>query len=143
MAFAAIEDLYGSTEVLIFPNTLTQYAGLIVEGKAVQLVGRLDLSEEVKILCEKVLPPQEKKAEKKKSKRPGLYLKVPNREDPLCRKALQYTELFEGTLPLYLFYTDTGKLVAAPPALRVDVNPVLLRELKRLLGDGNVALVSV
>ena len=143
MAFAAIEDLYGSMEVLIFPNTLTQYAGLIVEGKAVQLVGRLDLSEEVKILCEKVLPPQEKKAEKKKSKRPGLYLKVPNREDPLCRKALQYTELFEGTLPLYLFYTDTGKLVAAPPALRVDVNPVLLRELKRLLGDGNVALVSV
>ncbi len=108
-----------------------------------QLVGRLDLSEEVKILCEKVLPPQEKKAEKKKSKRPGLYLKVPNREDLLCRKALQYTELFEGTLPLYLFYTDTGKLVAAPPALRVDVNPVLLRELKRLLGDGNVALVSV
>ncbi len=142
MAFAVLEDLYGSIDVLIFPNTLEQYASLVVEGRTVQLKGRLDLSEEVKIICEKVLPPQEIEQKKKKSNRPGLYLRVPSREDPLCRKALQYTDLFEGMMPLYLYCIDTGKLVAAPPSLRVDVNPVLLRELKRLLGEENVAFVT-
>lgn len=143
MAFVTFEDLYGVMEVIVFPGILSQYGALVVEGKAVKLTGRLDLSEEPKIICDQVAALEKNDAAKNKTKRPGLYLKIPNREDPLCRKALQYTGLFEGTFPLYLYYTDTKKLVAAPPELRVDVNSVLLRELKRLLGEENVAVVSV
>ena len=46
----------------------------------------------------------------------GLYLRVPNAEDPLCKKAMQYIEIFDGVTDLYLYYTDTKKLVrCAPP----------------------------
>jgi len=44
----------------------------------------------------------------------GLYLRVPNAEDPLCKKAMQYIEIFDGVTDLYLYYTDTKKLVRAP-----------------------------
>lgn len=70
----------------------------------------------------------------------GLYLRVPNAEDPLCKKAMQYIEIFDGVTDLYLYYTDTKKLVRAPARYRVAVNYELVSALKKLLGEGNVAL---
>ena len=70
----------------------------------------------------------------------GLYLRVPNAEDPLCKKAMQYIEIFDGVTDLYLYYTDTKKLVRAPARYCVAVNYELVSALKKLLGEGNVAL---
>lgn len=70
----------------------------------------------------------------------GLYLRVPNAEDPICKKAMQYIEIFDGVTDLYLYYTDTKKLVRAPARYRVAVNYELVSALKKLLGEGNVAL---
>ena len=70
----------------------------------------------------------------------GLYLRVPNAEDPLCKKAMQYIEIFDGVTDLYLYYTDTKKLVRAPARYRVAVNYELVSALRKLLGEGNVAL---
>ena len=80
--------------------------------------------------------------QKKHSARPGLYLKVPDKESPLCKKALQYTAVFDGTTPLYIYFTESKKLTLAPPHLRVQVNEPLLRALRELLGENNVALVE-
>ena len=70
----------------------------------------------------------------------GLYLRVPNAEDPICKKAMQYIEIFDGVTDLYLYYTDTKKLVRAPARYRVAVNYELVSALRKLLGEGNVAL---
>ena len=53
----------------------------------------------------------------------GLYLRVPNAEDPLCKKAMQYIEIFDGVTDLYTYImTDTKKLVPrARPRYRVAV----------------------
>ena len=50
---------------------------------------------------------------------------------------MQYIAIFDGPTELYLYFQDTGKLVRAPAVYRVDANPVLVRELKRLLGNLN------
>ena len=55
---------------------------------------------------------------------------------------MQYTAIFDGRIPLYLYFEDEKKLVRAPVSLFVDENEVLLRELKRLLGEKNVVLRS-
>ena len=73
----------------------------------------------------------------------GLYLRVPSSSHPLCRKALQYVEIFDGVTDLYLYYMDVKKLVRAPAKYRVAVNYELVAALKRLLGDENVALKDV
>lgn len=70
----------------------------------------------------------------------GLYLRVPSMNDPLCRKALQYIEVFDGVTDLYLYALDEKKLVRAPARYRVAVNYALVAALKRLLGEENVAL---
>ena len=72
----------------------------------------------------------------------GLYLKFPSRQSFVYRKAMQYTAIFDGRVPLYLYFEDEKKLVRAPVSLFVDGNEVLLRELKRLLGEKNVVLRS-
>ncbi|MBO5670006.1 MAG: hypothetical protein J6S41_00520, partial [Clostridia bacterium] len=70
----------------------------------------------------------------------GLYLRVPSMQHPLCKKALQYVEVFDGITDLYLYSLQDRKLVRAPAQYRVAVNYELVAALKRLLGEGNVAL---
>lgn len=150
MAFVTIEDMFGSIEALVFPNTLTQYAALITEGNVVQMRGRVSMreDEETKLVCEQVLPAPEKgrvgnaSPPKRKAKRPGLYLKVPSKESPLYEKAKKYILVFDGPTPLYVYFEDTKKLMLAPTSMRVDVNDVLLRELGKVLGKANVAFVK-
>ena len=73
----------------------------------------------------------------------GLYLRVPSLEHPLCGKALQYVEVFDGITDLYLYSLAEKKLVRAPAKYRVAVNYELVSALKKLLGEENVALKEV
>lgn len=59
---------------------------------------------------------------------------------PARKKAMQYIEVFDGVTDLYLYYTDTKKLVPRARRYRVAVNYELVSALKKLLGEGNVAL---
>lgn len=155
MAFITLEDPYGSMELLVFPNVYTRYHSLFREGAVVLAQGRVSLTEEkdTKLVCDAAYPPPAPQAaqnglpaapakEKKHASRPGLYLRVEGKDSPLYQKALQYIAIFDGPVQLYVYFTDTGKLVRAPASLRVDVNPVLLRELRRLLGEDGVAVVE-
>ena len=152
MAFVVLEDMFGSIELLIFPNVLSRYGDLVAEGKIVQAEGRISVTEDKdsKIVCEQLSPaspPDGKgKGEKRpeqahRAKRPGLYLKLSGKEDPRYRKAMRYIAVFDGTTPLYLYFSDRKKLLLAPGRFRVSVNDVLVRALKDLLGESNVAVV--
>lgn len=167
MAFLLLEDMFGSIEFLVFPNVLERYGEQVSEGNIVLIRGRLSLTEEkdAKLVCEQIQPPPSENsldgmgregeanggpvspkpgnaaAPKKQSSRPGLYLKLPGKEHPRYRKAMQYIAVFEGTTPLYLYFTDTKKLMQAPLQYRVSVNDVLLNALRELLGEENVAVV--
>ena len=150
MAFVTLEDMYGSIEILVFPKTLAQYAEWIAEGKIVKIFGRVSMreDEDAKLVCETVsaAPSPNSTAKKNdpkaKSQRPGLYLKVPEEECEVYDRAKKYLAIFEGPTPLYVYFVSTKKLLRAPAAMRVSVNDVLIRELKRLLGAKNVAVVE-
>lgn len=159
MAFVTLEDLYGSMEMLVFPNVYSRYHSLLQEGKIVMAEGRVSLTEEkdTKLVCDAVFPPPdtkgylsnmrdkntaEKSLQKKSSSRPGLYLRVPGKESREYQKALQYIEIFDGPVELYIYFEDTRKLVRAPASLRLEPEAVLIRELKRLLGEQAVVLVK-
>ncbi len=154
MAFVTLEDLFGSMELLVFPNVYSRSHTLLREGQIVLAEGRISLTEEkdTKLVCDRIDPPplpgqalssgESPQQPKKHSSRPGLYLKVPGKDSREYRKAMQYIAIFDGPTELYLYFQDTGKLVRAPAVYRVDANPVLVRELKRLLGSENVVLTE-
>lgn len=148
MAFVTLEDMYGSMEILVFPKTLAQYAEWVAEGKIVKIFGRVSMreDEDAKLICETVSaaplsssPVSEQKA---KNQRPGLYLKVPDEQSELYARAKKYLAVFDGPTQLFVYFVDTKKLFRAPDSMRVAVNTVLIRELKKLLGEKNVAMVE-
>lgn len=149
MAFVTVEDLYGSVEVIVFPNTLEKYSDLLYDGSVISVTGSLSLEEQkdAKILANEItLPPasadkngQNNNTEVKQKKRKiGLFLRFNNKNDERIYLAKRVTTIFEGTIPLYFYYIESGKYELQPRTDFVEVNETELKELKRILGDENV-----
>lgn len=146
MAFLNLEDTTGSVEVIVFPKILMEKPSMFFEGNIVLIHGRVSMreDEDTKIVCEAVEPcPSESSLpeiipEKKKSKAKGLFLRFDTADSPqveCCRKLLA---IFDGNTPLYYYFNDTKKYHANPIKQGIDVNNVLLRELRKILGESNV-----
>ncbi len=72
----------------------------------------------------------------------GVYLRLPGADSIEWKRVQPVLRLFEGQEPLYIRFTDTGKLVRVPQARFVQPTPQLLQELRRLLGEDNVAMID-
>ena len=172
MAYATLEDMAGSIELVIFPKALAQCGHLLQAGRVVVARGRINVreDEDPKILVSRLdeapppdalprpipglsgnpSPPAAPSAapvrapdgRRLPSARHGLYLRVPSSESPEWKRAQLVVRVFDGEEPLYLRYADSGKLVRAPHALWVNVNDVMIGELRAILGKENVAVVD-
>lgn len=148
MAFLNFEDMTGSIEVIVFPKTLIEKPTMFHEGNILLLHGRVSMreDEDTKVVCEAVepcpssVPAEAAKAptqEKKKAAR-GLFLRFDTASSPqieYCRKLLN---IFDGAVPLYYYFADTKEYKRNPIGQNIDVNDVLLRELRIILGESNV-----
>ncbi len=148
MAFVMIEDKYASVEMIVFPDTLQEYGGILQEGSVLRIAASVSLKdEECKLICNSLqsaptsVPAGGKPPPKKQVKRKGLYLRVPDDGCEAYRRAIQITDIFDGGTPLYIYFTSSGRLWHTPSTMWVDANEVMIRELKNRLGDENVALV--
>ncbi len=163
MAFADIEDPGGSLEMIIFPKVLAGYGRIISEQVPLIIDGRISLreEEEPKIICERVfslsqagsLPPAERdsRGQPRDYHRPAperprhggnpiLFLRVPSMESAQWGRAVKVLRIFDGNSRVFVRCADTGQLVEAPAQYRVMMNNVMLEELTRILGEGNVAV---
>lgn len=147
MAFVSAEDIYGSMDVLVFPNVFERSSEFIKEGRVLRFRGKLSFTEEKepKLICDFITRPEDitggaaaaPQPAKKPVKNPGLYIKVPSKNSQLYKKAMKYIAVFDGGDKLYIYYEDEKKLVRAPSSMDVDINNVLIRTLNELLGPGN------
>ncbi len=148
MAYLNLEDTTGSIETIVFPKILMDKPAMFFEGNILLVHGRISMreDEDTKIICEAVEPcPSENsiselksdiKQEKKKAK--GLFLRFDTDDSPqieCCRKLLA---IFDGNTPLYYYFADKNEYKKNPIMQAIDVNNVLLRELRKILGDSNV-----
>lgn len=159
MAFVTLEDKYGSMEMLVFPQILSEYSSLIVEGNILEIMGSISIKEdeETKILCNQLrIAPKDISAFKAHSqknnnqkntsnnisveKKPALYIKVDNMECDKYKRAKNLLEIFDGRTPVVFYLSESKKQMKAPQSLWVDLNDVLVRELKFQLGDNNVVV---
>lgn len=75
-----------------------------------------------------------------KGDKSGLYLRFKNQECNEFVRAKQVLNIFDGSTPVYFYFEDTKKLLRVPRNMWVDINDVMIRELKRRIGDSNVAI---
>jgi DNA polymerase-3 subunit alpha len=160
MAFVTLEDLYGTIEVILFPKTFTQYAALIRESNVIAVSGTLSIDDDkdAKILVNTVIKPNQRqnatsmpkpnnsgdKTSNEKKKRRGLFLKFDSKDDTRIAKAKIIVSIFDedGNLPLYFYYSDTKEYHKIEKYHSVLVNNTMICELKKLLGDKNVAVID-
>lgn len=69
-------------------------------------------------------------------------MRFKNCNDERIPLAKRVTAIFDGSIPLYFYYTESGKYELQPRNEFVEVNATEIKELKRILGDENVVFVQ-
>ena len=138
MAFVQLEDMYGVTEVLVFPKVYDRVGQLLSQDAAVLLTGRLSVREEEspKLLLDSVRPLSGESAEAPRAKEAvhKLFIKCP---DALREEALAILRQTPGNIPVILVSAETGRAQRAPQKYWVDEGYDFFR-LANLLGEKNV-----
>lgn len=145
MAFLTVEDMTSSAEMIVFASVLSANSDHVRQGNIVVVTGRVSCreDEEAKIVCETISPADGYNAPrpKKKTSKPGLYLRCESLECEEFARAQKVLRIFDGVTPVYVYTRADGKLCAAPRKLWISPNQVMETELKRILGDENVIII--
>lgn len=148
MAFVNIEDMTGGLEMLVFPQTLSEYGNYVSEGNVLEIFASVNAKEdeEPKLLCDRVrLAPKDAQNSEQKNqpvqnvKKPKrLYIRLPSKKSREYEYIRKLLAVFDGRTPVSLYYSDEKKYEHLPFENNTDVNDVIFRELERVLGEGAV-----
>ncbi len=149
MAYVTVEDDTAAMEMLAFSNVLSQYGGYLRENSPVVVTGRLSLRDdkEPQIVINRARPisdfaegnpePAPQQSPKDQDPRSGtLYLRLPSEQGKLFPKIKAILNMFPGNSGVVLYFADT-KLRRGT---RCVIMESMLKELKNVLGEGNVVL---
>lgn len=156
MAFAEVEDMLGSIELVIFPNTLEQFGSYLSKGNVITAFGTVSCEEEkdAKILVnvitgapnDKSRPVRKtvdaKKEEPAKTKRHGVFLRFKTAEDQNIAAAMEIINKYGSSFSLYFYYIDEKKYILQNKTEQRNHNKRMINELKVLLGNENVAVIE-
>ncbi len=168
MAFVGVSDRTADMECVLFPKQYLEYSSMISEDTAVCVMGTLSIREDEKpkILVNKLLPLIENAAYSNRSaidessgmeveaqlavqpasSRPAankpkrLFLRVPDLQCEVYKKALNLVEIFEDMSGIQAVFYDSSAKSYVSFSGGVVIGDVLLSELKKLLGEENVVL---
>ena len=147
MAYVTIEDDTASMELILFSNVINEYGGYVRENEPVVVTGKLSLRDdkEPQIVANRVRPmsdyadPNVRKMlepEPPQKLSGTLYLRLPTEEGKLFPKIRAILNMFPGMDPAVLFFADTR----LRRGTRCGLHPMMLEELKNVLGEANVVL---
>jgi DNA polymerase-3 subunit alpha len=115
----------------------------------VVIEGRLSVREDEpsKLMAESISPIEGYDPKHPQTNRPNLmrdaaqrlYVRLPSRSCPEYAKVINLLEIFDGDMPVIFYLEDVKQKLAAPRRLYASGHPLLFQELKRLLGERNVA----
>ncbi|NLN98435.1 MAG: DNA polymerase III subunit alpha [Eubacteriaceae bacterium] len=138
MAFLTLEDLYGKMEVVVFPNTYSQYRGFIKEGDVVLLRGKINYNEEmnISIIAENMQPlvTEQQEATQKK-----LWIQLENKnKDGPFHAVTTILSHYPGNTPVIIYLSEEKQKLAAPKKLWVNLDSKVREALSDAIGDKNV-----
>jgi DNA polymerase-3 subunit alpha len=148
MAYVTVEDDTAAIEMLAFSNVLSQYGGYLRENSPVVVTGRLSLRDdkEPQMIVNRARPisdyaneppVQEEPVRRFSGPRTGtLYLRLPGEDGKLYPKVKAMLNMFPGDSSVVLYFADTKQRRGT----RCVLMDSLLKELKNVLGEGNVVI---
>lgn len=143
MAFITLEDLYGSVEIIVFPNKYEEYQKYLNEDEIIYVKGRVSLKEDedAKLICEEIIP-FDKMKDLRKQYNQKLYLKIPASEEKfeVIEKVKEILKTSKGTIPVIIYIEATKETMKASKNLWINPKEDLIFKLKQVLGKENVLL---
>ncbi len=141
MAVFSLLDLQGQVEVVLFPNTLNQFAKLIANDKIIFVKGRLDFRrEKPNVIASEIIALDEATDKLAGKVRINLDAKDITKEKVAEIKTI--CQHHRGRSTVYVaIRTDKGKVFAsADRGLSVNPDPEFCRKIRHLLGHENLQL---
>ncbi len=139
MAFVDMEDLYGSIEVIVFPNVYERYSEFVYEDALIVVKGTINFKEDEapKILANSIFLLNDYDASNTKR---IVKLMISNDFDE-TRTLGQIREIlgnYPGDVPVMIYSEASGKKYKTQPSLWVDGRDGFFREIINLIGKDNV-----
>ena len=153
MAFFMLEDRFAEVECIAFAGKFAAYSHLILPDMALCVEGTVSEREDgdPKILLNTAFELKEDstfvstvnsmensaqvKTAKKETKVRKLYIKVPDMESDMFRKAMNLVEIFAGDTPVIFFDGSTKKYISC--SVGVEMSDFVLTRIKRIAGEEN------
>ena len=149
MAFLELEDLYGTIEIIVFPQILQKYSNILYEDNIIYVKGRLSIKEgeHAKIIASDFKEINDENSfgnygntKSKKSSKPGLYLKVNSfSNNDLIDEIKLVLDDYKGKESVYLYADDTKQLYKWN-GIYVDINNNTICRLENLLPKDNIKI---
>lgn len=143
MAFALLEDLTGTVEVIIFTDLYEKNRELLIEDRPVLIKGKTDIKieddnkKEVKIIGEEITPlPLDSRQ---------LFIKIAMHEDELPRLIELRNMLFNqnGEVPVYLLFEEVNKIMILSEKYWAKNESDFFEKIEELLGNDSVLIKEV
>lgn len=147
MAFAVLEDTYGSVECIVFPKVLGIYSSVLQEDEIICVKGRVSLreDEEPKLIAETIEPIEtamlmnnDKHEEKTKIRPQRLYIKLSSKTTETLKLVEESLAPYQGETEVRLFFEDTEQISAVPRRLWFNNTASAIEDLKSIFGADNV-----
>ena len=137
MAFIMVEDLYGSVEVIVFPNLYEKYKDILQEDSKLFIKGRVSIQEDqdAKLICNEMIPFDQVTQTK-------VYIRFQNQEDYERKHKLivEHLEKGQGTCKV-IFYLQEENMQKQLKK-KVAFNDETLAYLHSVVGKQHVKLVE-
>ena len=138
MAFITLEDLVGTLEIVIFPNSYEKNNRLLNLDEKVFVRGRVQTEDEknAKLICERLYSFDDTKKE--------LWLQFSTREE-YARQESHILELLkesDGKDSVIIYISSEKQMKRLPPSRSISARPQITGKLKELLGENNVKVVE-
>jgi DNA polymerase-3 subunit alpha len=138
MAFLTIEDLYGTTEVVVFPRDYEKYQNLCVDDAKVFVFGHVDAEEEKngKLICQRIYSFDDTKKE--------LWLQFSTKEDYANAEQNMYGMLrdSDGGDAVVVYISGIKAVKRLPANWNVSVDALDLTKFYEVFGEKNVKVVE-
>lgn len=135
MAFITVEDILGTIEVIIFPDSYNKVSFMLKEEEIVVIKGRASIAEDQpsKVICEEL-----KTIEQIEEYTKTLWVKIPKGSKINIGDITNITSKYKGNSKIVLYIEETKQRLNANKENYVQITDELIFKLTELLGYDNV-----
>lgn len=138
MAFITLEDLYGTLEILVFPNVLERFRSYLTENNKIFVLGRVSIGddEQGKLICERIVPFDNVPRE--------LWIQFKNKQEYM-EKEQELSEILresDGNDNVTIYCSEEKAVKKYPKSMGILADRELIGILCEKYGENNVKVVE-